>query len=51
MISVLRAGRGDHHGQQQPDYVHGDVPLAARHLFARIKPAGIARHPMPSLAR
>ena len=28
-VAVLDAGRGDQNGQQQPDGVDGDVPLAA----------------------
>ena len=37
-VAVLDAGGGDHHGQQQPDRVHGDVPFAAVDLL-RVVPA------------
>ena len=40
-VAVLYAGRGDQHGQQQAENAHGDVPLAAGHLLARIKPTAV----------
>jgi hypothetical protein len=42
-VAVLDAGRGDHHGQQQPGGIDGDVPLAAVDLMAEFcNPAGSA---------
>ena len=35
-VAVLDAGGGDQHGQQQPDGVDSDVPLAAVDLLARV---------------
>jgi hypothetical protein len=42
-VAVLDACRGDQDGQQQPDRVHGDVPLAAVDLLARVIPAAAGR--------
>ena len=39
-VAVLDAGDGDHHGQQQPAGVHGQVPLAAVDLLAGVVAAG-----------
>ena len=39
-VAVLDAGGGDQHGQQQPDRVDGDVPLAAVDLLARVVARG-----------
>ena len=43
-VAVLDGGGGDHHGQQQAHRVHGDVPLAAVHLFRVIPPAAGPGH-------
>ena len=38
-IAVLHRGRGDGHGQQQTEGVHGDVSLAAVDLLPAIEMA------------
>src|SRR5438874_4177939 len=39
-VAVLDGRGGDHHGQQQPGGVHGDVPLAAVDLLGVIPAPG-----------